>query len=102
MVSKAPDGAVSILETQELGPEVAAAFVKLTGEIIEPALRGRPEELGQDLAPATTAVALLFEHVWATRFAQAVRAARGELVLSERIPHAVMTEAQAQLLAVAG
>ena len=33
VVSKAPDGAVSILETQELAPEVAAAFVKLTGEI---------------------------------------------------------------------
>ena len=30
IVSKAADGAVSILETQELGPEMAAAFLKLT------------------------------------------------------------------------
>ena len=47
-------------------------------------------------------MALLFEHVWATRFAEAVRAAEGGLVLSERIPHQVMAEAQASLLAVAG
>jgi uncharacterized membrane protein len=102
VVSKSPDGAVSILETQELSPEVAAAFLKLTGGISSLLSEADLAELGEDLAPATTAVALLFEHVWATRFAQAVRTARGELVLSERIPHAVMAEARAQLLAIAG
>jgi uncharacterized membrane protein len=102
VVSKAPDGTVSILETQELAPEVASAFLKLTGEISSLLSEADLQELGQDLAPATTAVALLFEHVWATRFARAVRSAKGELVVSERIPHAVMAEAQAQLLAVTG
>ena len=102
VVSKAADGAVSILETQELGPEVAAAFLKLTGEVSGLLSEADLQELGDTLAPGTTAAAFLFEHVWATRFAVAVRAAKGELVLSERIPHAVMTEAQAQLLAVAG
>ena len=101
VVSKVPDGDVSILETQELAPEVAAAFVRLTGGISSLLSEADLTELGQDLAPASTAVALLFEHVWATRFARAVRAASGELVLSERIPHAVMAEAQAQLLAAA-
>jgi len=102
VVSKAADGALSILETQELAPEVAAAFTRLTGGISSLLSEADLQGLGDDLAPATTAVALLFEHVWATRFARAIRAARGELILSERIPHAVMTEAQAQLLAVAG
>ena len=91
IVSKAADGAVSILETQELGPEVAEAFLQLTGEASGLLSEADLQELGEDLDPGTTAAALLFEHVWATRFAIAVRAAKGELVLAERIPHAVMT-----------
>ena len=60
------------------------------------------EEIAEELEPDSTAAALLFEHVWATRFAGAVRAANGELLLSERIPHAVVAEARASLLAAAG
>ncbi len=101
IVSKSRDGAVSILETQELGPEVAEAFLRLTGEASGLLSEADLQDLGEDLDPGTTAAALLFEHVWATRFAIAVRAAKGELVLSERIPHAVMSEAQASLLAAA-
>jgi len=100
VVSKAADGTVSILETQELKPEVAAAFLKLTGTASGLLSEADLEDLAADLAPGTTAAALLFEHVWATRFATAVRAARGELVLAERIPHAVMAEAQASLSAI--
>ena len=85
-VTKSPDGVVSILETQELGPEVAERL---------------QVGFGDELDPDTSAVAFLFEHVWATRFAAAVRGAEGRLVLSERIPHQVIAEAQASLLAVA-
>jgi uncharacterized membrane protein len=101
VVTRAREGAVSILETQELSPEVAAAFLKLTGEVSGLLSEADLQELGEELEPGTSAAAFLFEHVWATRFAVAVRAARGELVLAERIPHAVMTEAQASLVAVA-
>ncbi len=102
VVSKDRDGTVSILETQELSPEVAAAFVRLTGAVSGLLSEADLSELGETLDPGSTAAAFLFEHVWATRFAVAVRAARGELLLSERIPHAVMAEAQASLLAAAG
>ena len=102
VVSKDREGAISILETQELGPEVASAFRALTGAVSGLLSEADLQELAQELAPGTTAAALLFEHVWATRFAVAVRAASGELVLSERIPNAVMVEARAQLLAHAG
>jgi uncharacterized membrane protein len=102
VVSKDRDGTVSILETQELSPEVAAAFVRLTGAVSGLLSEADLGELGETLDPGSTAAAFLFEHVWATRFAVAVRAARGELLLSERIPHAVMAEAQASLLAATG
>ncbi|MFO1141140.1 MAG: DUF6325 family protein [Amaricoccus sp.] len=101
-VTKSPDGAVSILETQELGPELAEAFERLTGELSPLLSEADLQELGDALDPGTAAVAFLFEHLWATRFAEAVRAADGRLVLSERIPHEVIREAQSQLLAVAG
>ena len=102
VVSKDREGTVSILETQELSPEIASAFLALTGEVSGLLSEADLQALAGDLAPGTTAAALLFEHVWATRFAVAVRAANGELVLSERIPDAVMVEARAQLLAQAG
>ena len=101
-VAKSPEGEVSILETQELAPEVAEAFERLTGELSPLLSEADLQDLGDGLRPGTSAAALLFEHVWATRFAQSVRAADGQLILAERIPHQVMTEAQASLLAVAG
>jgi uncharacterized membrane protein len=100
-VARSPGGEISIMETQELSPEVAEAFQRLTGELSPLLSEADLQELGEGLAPGTSAAALLFEHVWATRFAEAVRGASGQLVLAERIPHQVMTEAQASLLATA-
>jgi hypothetical protein len=44
------------------------------------------EDLGVDLKPNSSAAILLFEHVWATRFRDAVVGSGGELVASIRIP----------------
>ena len=101
VVSKDGDGSVSILEIQELSPEVAAAFVKLEGAVSGLLSEADLEAIAEALEPGSTAAALLFEHVWAARFADAVRAANGTLVLAERIPHAVVAEARASLLAAA-
>ena len=64
------DGSVSILETQELGPEIAEAFLQLTGEASGLLSEADLQELAETLDPGTTAAAFLFEHVWATRFAR--------------------------------
>ena len=101
VVARTRTARVAILEIQELSPEVAAAFVKLEGAVSGLLSEADLEAVAEALEPGTTAAALLFEHVWATRFADAVRAANGELVLAERIPHAVVAEARASLLAAA-
>jgi uncharacterized membrane protein len=102
VVSKDSDGTVTILEIQELTPEVAAALMKLEGAVRGLLSEADLQELAEDLEPDSAAAALLVEHVWATRFAKAVRNAGGELILAERIPHAVVAEARASLLAAAG
>jgi len=102
VVSKDAAGEVTVFEMQELSPEVAEAFVALTGTMSGLLSEADLAEIAEELAPETTAATLLVEHVWATRLAGAVRASGGELILSERIPHAVVAEARAALLAAAG
>jgi hypothetical protein len=45
---------------------------------------------------------LVFENVWATRFAEAVRNADGQLVANERIPYDVVQAALAYAAAESG
>ena len=49
-------------------------------------------DLGADLEPNSSAAILLFEHVWATRFRDALVNSGGELVASIRIPKEVVDE----------
>lgn len=103
VISRDHDGTVAVLEMQEVSPDVATALDKLGASSIAGLLsEGDLEELAGDLAPGNTAATLLVEHVWASRFAKAVRSAGGELLLSERIPHDAVIEARETLLAVAG
>ena len=101
VVSKDTAGTATILEMQELSPEVAAAFVNLEGSVSGLLSEEDLNAVAEALEPGSTAAAILFEHVWASRFTEAVRAANGTLVLSERIPHAVVAEARASLIAAA-
>ena len=48
------------------------------------------EDLSAELAPNSSAAILLFEHLWATKFRDAVVASGGELVASVRIPKDVV------------
>lgn len=101
VVSKNDDGNATIFEMQELSPDIAEALLTLTGEVS--GLLSEEDLLGvaEDLEPNSTAAAILVEHIWATRFAQAVRAADGELLLAERIPGAVIDEVRASLITAA-
>lgn len=101
VVSRDTDGTATVFEYQELSVEVAAALTQIQGAVSGLLSEGDLNELAEDLEPGSTAAVLLVEHVWATRFAKAVRAAQGHLVLAERIPHAVIAEAREALLAAA-
>lgn len=97
-VSKDAGGAISILETRELSPELAGALETLAGEPTGLLGDGDLMEMAEDIGPGMTAASILVEHLWLDRFATAVRAAKGELLLCERIPHDVAVAARAALI----
>lgn len=100
-VSKTIDGTVTILEAGELAEDLATALQALAGDTPGLMSQADLEEMAEDLAPGTTAAMFLVEHVWTSRFAEALRAVNGELVFSERIPAAVIAESRETLVAAA-
>ena len=80
---------------------IAQAFEVLTGSV--PGLLSDADivDIAEDLAPNTTEAVMLVEHIWATNFANAVRAAGGQLVMAQRIPGDVVDAARATLIDLA-
>ena len=101
VVMKDADGEVVILEMQELPDDVAEALKALTGHIRGLMSEADLLEVADSLEPSSSVAALLVEHIWSARFADAVRAAGGELLVAERIPGDLVDEARATLTAVA-
>lgn len=90
VISKDGEGNVLLFEASELTDAVGHELAELEGEhddlLSEDDLLLAAEELPDNC----TAAALLFENVWAARFAQAIRNAGGEVLENVRIPHAVV------------
>ena len=85
-VSKDADGNVTAFEYEDLEGD-AAAFGHLDGEAGDLISEEDIELAAGDLEPNSSAVFLLWEDLWATPFAEAIRAADGVIVAGGRIPH---------------
>ena len=94
-IGKDADGSVIAFEIDEL--DAAAGFDRLDGEVgglISPA---DIEYAAAVLEPDSSAALLIWEDVWATRFAEAVRSSKGVLLEGARIPHELIAPALAEL-----
>jgi hypothetical protein len=94
-IGKDADGAVATLEIDEL--DVAEGFTALdadVGGLISP---DDIEFAARSLEPNSSAALLIWEDVWATPFAEAVRRSGGVLLEGARIPHELITPALADL-----
>jgi len=91
-VQKATNGAVRVIEVADLGQDDYAAFDQVVSNVS--GLLGNDDALmiANALEPNSSAALMLFENVWATRFVDAVANANGEVILSERIPRAMLDE----------
>jgi uncharacterized membrane protein len=91
-VTKSADGEVLGVELSDLDEAMSAEFRPHVEEPSGMLSDEDIEDLGADLAPNSSAAILLFEHVWATRFRDAVLSSGGELIASIRIPKEVVDE----------
>ena len=91
-VTKSADGDVLGIELSDLDDATSGAFQPHVEEPSGMLSDEDIEDLGADLAPGSSAAILLFEHVWATRFRDAVISSGGELVAAIRIPKEVVDE----------
>lgn len=94
-VRKDEQGNVNVMELADLQKDAADAFAPLAREA---STLFAEEDIGKvsEVMEMNSSVALLlFEHVWATRFRNAVLAANGRLIAGERIPREVVDAAVA-------
>jgi uncharacterized membrane protein len=89
---KDEEGTLAVLELNELGDETLAVFKPEPSDLSDTLTEEDGKALGGGLENNSSAAILLFENVWATKFADALRNANGELILNERIPRAVIDE----------
>ncbi len=96
IISKDGEGNVTGIELSEASPEQQAALAVLG--IQSRNLLGQEdiEDIGSALDPNSTAGLMIWENVWAARFAQSLRAADGILIANGRIPAALVEEVLAE------
>ena len=95
IITKDEDGNVAAIELADATPEQGAALAALGVE--NKNLLGQEdfEEIGGALDPNSTAALMIWENVWAERFAKSLRNANGVLVANGRIPAALIEELMA-------
>ena len=101
-VHKDASGKVQSVELDDLAPDEYINFDPMVGEITGIFSPADFDELSRQLGNNSSAVFLLFENTWATRFRDAVLSAKGEIVLIERIPKQTIDELLANQTDTAG
>ena len=101
VILKDQDGAVTVLEMQELDPETISIFDPLHVAVTSIITRQDIDMLAEQLENNSTAGAMLIENLWAVKTKEAMLAADGRLVMFERIPHDVVVEALADIAVLA-
>jgi uncharacterized membrane protein len=91
-VTKDADGTVVGIELSDVDEGTSSAFQPHIEEPSGLLSDEDIEDLGAELEPNSSAAILLFEHLWATRFRDAVVNSGGQLVASIRIPKEAIDE----------
>jgi hypothetical protein len=94
-IGKDTDGSVVSFEIDEL--DVLAGFTGLEGEVGGLISPEDIEYVAAALEPNSSAALLIWEDVWATPFAEAVRRSKGVLLEGARMPHELIAPILADL-----
>jgi hypothetical protein len=85
-VRKDDRGSVSVMELKDLQKDAADAFAPLARDASTLFAEDDLEKVSEIMESNSSVALLLFEHVWATRFRDAVLNANGRVIAGERIP----------------
>ena len=96
IITKDADGNVAAIELSEASPEQGAALAVLGVENKNLLGEEDIEDIGGALDPNSTAALMIWENVWAARFAKSLRDADGILVANGRIPVALVEDLMAE------
>ena len=97
-VMKGEDGSTTAVEVTELPRDIAGAFEALDHDVQGLLNEEDIQFVAEGLDPNSSAGLIVWENVWAARFAEAVRDSGGILVANEKIPAAAV-EAALEFLA---
>ncbi|MGE0539931.1 MAG: DUF6325 family protein [Dehalococcoidia bacterium] len=100
-VMKDENGTVEMAEINDLAADDYTVFDPIVQDVTGMLSPDDVQFFSESMEPNSSAALMLFENAWATRFRDAVLNAKGELILNERIPRAVIEELT-QAEAVAG
>jgi hypothetical protein len=96
IITKDADGNVAAIELSDASPEQGAALAVLGVENRNLLGEEDIEDIGGALDPNSTAALMIWENVWAARFAKSLRDADGILVANGRIPAVLVEELMAE------
>jgi hypothetical protein len=96
IITKDSVGDITAVELSEASPELQATLGVLGIEKQNLLGQEDVEDIGGALDPNSTAALMIWENVWAARFAQSLRNADGILVANGRIPAALVEELMAE------
>jgi hypothetical protein len=94
-IYKDANGEVAAFELEQMSEALSAEFEVVDGEVGYLVSQSDLQTFGAMLPVNTSAGVLVWENVWAERFAQAVLNSGGELIENARIPYALVQAALA-------
>jgi hypothetical protein len=95
------DDPVRVLEVTELEDPILKRWEPVVSDAGSLLSADDAEQLSADLGPDAAVALLIFEHRWVAPIADAVEAAGGSVVMTERIPRAVIDLLVAEIAAEA-
>ncbi len=95
-IRKSESGEVTMTEIDEMEDVDHSILDPIIADISGLIAESDVQTISQSLDNNSFAALMLFENIWATAFRDAVLAAKGQLLFSERIPSSVIDEVMAQ------
>ncbi len=99
IITKDGDGKVGTMEIRNLGGEAGDAFKIFSRNLKEWLSLDDIESISDTLPMNCTAVAMLFENVWALKLKEATIDAGAQILTQGRIPHDLVMEAMKERIA---